>query len=165
MGDHPTTRLAMEGLNFLSPADGNWLDNRRPAWALDIGTGTGILALAAARLGLDFVNAFDIDSCARFEARRNVELNCLSDRIFISSNWPENQANYMLVMANLRFPTIKQYHQAIADCVVPGSFLIVSGIRPHESGSLKRLFEKIGFLLLRSFCDGGWWAAVFRYNV
>ncbi len=161
-GDHPTTRLALAGLDFLVDTTDNWIGGRRPAWGLDIGTGTGILALAAMKLGLDFVNAFDIDACARFEARRNVEINGLSGRIFVGGSWPESKVSYMLVMANLRLPTIKHYSEPIARHMSPGAFLLVSGIRPEEVGCIERTFDEKGFKLLWSSCDGGWCSGVLR---
>src|SRR6056297_972579 len=74
---HPTTRLCIRALDHVLATYG---DARGLATALDVGTGSGILAITAARLGMSRVVALDIDACARKEARENVAANSLSDR-------------------------------------------------------------------------------------
>lgn len=166
LGDHSSTRLALAGLEFISEKMAEGLVSESPGWALDIGTGTGILALAAVKAGLvDFVNAFDIDSCARFEARRNIALNRLSNQIFVDSCWPGHKDAYQLVLANLRLPTINRYAGRIAASVKPGAFLVASGIRPEETSTLEMILRKKGFKRFWQSSSLGWCGCVFRMPV
>ena len=74
-------------------------------WVLDIGSGTGILGLAALCLGMDRAVATDIDPCAVFETRENAALNGLERKLTVSDTpIPEIQGRYGLVLANLRLP-------------------------------------------------------------
>ncbi len=73
-GDHPTTLMALE----LLEAAARSFDHCKPSM-LDVGTGTGVLAIAAEALGSGFTVGLDIDAAAIFTAKRNVGLNSSSD--------------------------------------------------------------------------------------
>ena len=78
-GDHPTTRLALKAIEEL-------FENRslgQGVKVLDVGTGSGILAIAALLLGADTGLGIDIDPCALWDARRNAHLNGLGGRLRI----------------------------------------------------------------------------------
>ncbi|ABW65917.1 50S ribosomal protein L11 methyltransferase [Desulfosudis oleivorans] len=155
---HPTTRLSVCGLDFLFTAH-TGLD--RSAAALDIGTGSGVLALVAARLGVFRVLAIDIDPCARKEAADNVALNDLSDRIVVSDRGLEQVSGpFFLVTANLRLPTLKRYAPLIDNLLMPGGGLVVSGIRTQETAPLMAAFDTTATCIWQS-SDGGWSAMVF----
>lgn len=155
---HPTTRLSVCGLDFLFTAHSG-LD--RSAAALDIGTGSGILALVAARLGAFRVLALDIDPCARKEATDNAALNDLSGCVVVSDSSLEQVSGpFFLVMANLRLPTLKRYASLIDNLLMPGGGLVISGIRNQETAPLRAAFDATGSCAWQA-SDGGWSAMVF----
>lgn len=132
-GRHPTTRLALKGIDsILSQRAGSW--DRAGSRVLDIGTGSGVLAIAAVMLGIETGMAVDIDPCAVREARENVALNGLSERIAVCDRSADDvdDGAYLLVTANLRTPTLVGLAPHIAAHVDPRGALVVSGLRNDE---------------------------------
>src|SRR5712692_1245868 len=132
-GLHPTTRMCLEQLErFTQPG----------MRVLDVGTGSGILALAAAKLGASSVYCIDNSSVAVESARMNAEANNLSDRITVVSGiLDEVEAarvieNYAMVLANIIARVIGSIAPHLAQVLAPGGLLITSGIieeRRHEA--------------------------------
>lgn len=125
-GHHPTTAFCL-----------NQIVVRRepgtPQSLLDIGTGSGILALAAVRLGYAPVKAFDCDPVATRIAISNARLNQLHDRIEFSVAYledfsPAQSGRYSVVCANLEYPLIVAHARRLADLLEPKGCLIVAGI-------------------------------------
>lgn len=159
---HATTRLSICALDFVLTGPSEVVP--RYVTALDIGTGSGILAIVAARLGVLRVKAIDIDPCAQKEATDNVALNSLSDRIEVSGRPMEQlQEPVALLIANLRLPTLKRYAPLFDTVVDPGGGLVLSGIRENEAGSLKQAYSTMGKCVWQE-ADGGWCAMVFIKN-
>jgi ribosomal protein L11 methyltransferase len=134
-GEHPTTRMMLRGLDdLLKSEDGVPLDR-----ALDIGTGTGVLAIAAAALGFVHVDAVDIDTAACYEARKNAVLNGVDHSVHISrkSLNPSSTGKYNLLLANLRPPTIVELLPIMVGLSSSRSFWMISGCRIQEAGRLK----------------------------
>ncbi len=161
-GRHPTTRLAVEGLEEIHEAG-----NRAPGPALhrgiDIGTGSGILAIAAARLGVAQLDALDIDPCALNEAQRNIAHNRLGHRIKLCRQAIEDlDGNYDLVMANLRLPTLCALAAWVRHRTHSSSYLVFSGFRDHEQGALQRAYPASAFRLMWSRSLAGWRGIVFQ---
>jgi len=138
-GRHPTTRLALRAVDFILGRAG-----QAPARCmLDIGTGSGVLAMAAVMLGIETGLAVDIDPCAVVEAMANVELNALSQRITVSDQAAEViDGSYDLVTANLRTPTLAHLAPCLSRWIAPQGALVLSGIRTEECGELLGEFEK-----------------------
>jgi len=131
-GRHPTTRLAIRGIEYVLKEFklGATADQSS---VLDIGTGSGILVLTAIRMGIHRGVGIDIDPAARFEARENVSINRLEDRIEISDqNLESIEGSFYLVTANLRYPTLKKICPSLRRITDTGGFLVFSGIRNHE---------------------------------
>lgn len=158
---HPTTRLCIRALDCVLATYG---DARALTTALDIGTGSGILAITAARLGVPHVVALDIDACARKEARENVAHNCLTDRIRVSAMTPaEIKETFSLVMANLRPPTLNRYAALISEKTAAGGVLVMSGMRPDETQRVVSAYQQ-WFECVRFDQAEGWGALVFLKN-
>lgn len=148
-GDHPTTRMMLRGLDFMLRAN---LGKRggRIREALDIGTGSGVLAIAAAALGVERVEANDIDPMACHEAKRNVILNRCDDAVNISQT-PFDlfyDRQFQLLMANLRPPTIRKLLPSMLAVSSSEAVWIISGCRENEKkGILNHLPSELSSIV------------------
>lgn len=144
-GRHPTTRLALKGIDFVMRRAGRPLA-RPGSRVLDIGTGSGVLVIAAVKLGIERGLALDIDPCAVAEARSNVAENGLSGRIAVSDRSAEAvDGVFELVTANLRTPTLARLAPRFAEWTAPRGALVISGIRSEECVELSLVFEPLAF--------------------
>jgi len=144
-GHHPTTRLCLTALDrlFSSTGQANHLQGGK---AGDIGTGSGVLAIAACLAGMSRCTAWETDPNAVSEARGNVAANGLENRInVIHDIMTAQDLRLSLVMANLRFPTLKQIAPDIYSILLPGGHLILSGVRDWEMDNLKTHYSAMGF--------------------
>jgi len=159
-GRHPTTRLSLQAL------ESTWAyrtlhDRAAVQTVLDIGTGSGILAIAASCLGASTITALDIDACARAEARLNVGLNPGAEGVQVSDR-PLSSFNgrFDLVIANLRQPTLVALSGWVASHLAPSGCLVVSGFRDEEQDRLLACYADHGFQPLWQKELAGWCAAL-----
>jgi ribosomal protein L11 methyltransferase len=119
-GDHATTRLAARAVERCC---------RRGGHVLDVGTGTGVLALVAASAGADRVTGIDVEAPAVAAARRNARNNGLS-RICRFSRTPLERLaeRFDLVVANVDFRTHAELSPAMPRVMAPGGVLLVAGM-------------------------------------
>jgi ribosomal protein L11 methyltransferase len=121
-GLHPTTRMCLVALE----------QHIRPGMrVLDVGTGSGILAIAAAKLGAAHVDALDTSSVAVAAAQANVQANGVSAHVQIAlgSLQPDQiVSSYDLVVANITAKTIADLAPQLVAALLPGGLLIVGGI-------------------------------------
>jgi ribosomal protein L11 methyltransferase len=132
-GLHPTTRMCLEQVE----------QRTQPGMRiLDVGTGSGILALAAAKLGAASVHCIDNSSVAVESATANAATNHLSDRVTVSLGVLDDagstrlSSQYDLVLANIIARVIGSIAPNLAQVLAPGGILITSGIiedRRHEA--------------------------------
>jgi ribosomal protein L11 methyltransferase len=160
-GDHPTTRLAVRGIeNALFETD--CLKKEKDTRALDIGTGSGVLAIAAVSLGIKTAKGIDIDPCARTEARKNIQLNNLEHRIAIHDhNIQDIHEKFTLIAANLRYPTLKQLCSHMAQITEEGGAIVVSGIKTDEVSDLLNEFTQNRFRCVWKTFEKDWAGMVF----
>jgi ribosomal protein L11 methyltransferase len=155
-GDHPSTQLAIQGIEaalFNKHVDIHINDGR----ALDIGTGSGILAITAVLMGIKHAVGIDIDPCARAEAQKNIQLNGLEHRIKILDTRVENiNETYSLITANLRYPTLKQLCPHLAGITQKTGVVVVSGIKSEEVEDLLDAFAQNGFQCIWKAIEKGW---------
>lgn len=152
-GDHATTatclRLLAEVTKPLPP--GTWD-------ALDMGTGTGILALAARLFGAAKVEAADFDPTALRVARLNAKLNAIRGITFTRADvlqWqPPRQ--WPIVIANVYGPILIQAAPQITKAIAPAGTLILSGILREQADNVKAAFEKQRLTFQRTVCKGKW---------
>lgn len=138
-GDHPTTQLCVEALDHVwgeSNSNETKIDN-----ALDIGTGSGILAIVAVKLGVRNITACDRDPVALNEARENAVANNLEHHIHITAN-PEMNRKYDLIIANLRYPTLIDLYPQMIKMNDTGNLLVLSGIKETEMDLVHSVFKK-----------------------
>lgn len=130
---------------------------------LDLGTGTGILAVAAVALGAPRVAAIDVDPDAVMAARQNAEANGVADRIDVSAGGPESlprTAAFDLVLANILTHThlalVKEYRRRVA----PFGALVLGGMLVGEDDQVARALVPHGFTPRESLARDGWAAAL-----
>ena len=161
-GNHPTTRLAIKGLEFVL-LDSQVFDKLYNTCVLDIGTGSGVLLIAAVLCGMKNGTGIDVDACARVEAAENVRINGLADRVVISGkSLAEIAQQFSVILANLRYPSLKKMRFQILERAQPNSLLILSGIRCYELDDLLNGYEKIHYEKLWQADELGWSGVVLR---
>ena len=139
-GQHGSTTGCLEMLERI-------VDRQRPPRALDLGTGSGILAIAAARLGIAHVLAIDDDPDAVANARANVALNGVSTRVTCT---PGDAATLEaepapLVLANILAATHARLAHVYRGLVAPGGFLVLGGVLDAEADDTAEVVERAGF--------------------
>jgi ribosomal protein L11 methyltransferase len=128
-GTHPTTQLCLAAIErHLKPGQ----------MVIDLGTGSGILAIAAAKLGGGPIAACDIDDEAVRAAKENVAANDAADRVTVAkgslAELLASGANAPLVLANILAHTIVQlFDQGLAKIVAPGGMMVLSGILDSQA--------------------------------
>jgi ribosomal protein L11 methyltransferase len=153
-GTHETTRLCLE-----------WLERE---WCggslLDVGTGTGILAIAAALLDSRAgVTAIDVDPLAVEIARANAEINGVTGRISIRACGPDGVSGRSdTVLANLTADVILASREALVARVRPGGFLVLSGILLEQGREIVETFDREEFLVKWRREAGEWVALSLR---
>lgn len=141
-GGHPTTRLLLERLDGLVSPD---------MIVVDVGTGTGILAIAAAKLGAR-VHAIDVDIRACDVARANAERNGVDDRIVIAADLPD-ALDADLALVNLTLAAQRD----VAPELGAASVVAASGILEHQYAELSELYRP---RVATSVADRDGWLAV-----
>jgi ribosomal protein L11 methyltransferase len=148
-GSHPTTQLCLTALeDYIQPG-------MRVA---DIGTGSGILAIAAAKLGAAEVVATDIDPLAVKIAAENFDINAV--RIKTQEDLPTGP--FDLVVANILADVIIGMSELLAELVKPDGMLIASGIIDTREVDVRFAVESEGFAPLETRRQAEWVALMFR---
>ncbi|HZD40725.1 MAG TPA: 50S ribosomal protein L11 methyltransferase [Terriglobales bacterium] len=151
-GTHATTRGCMEFIERVSRT----LRGRRIT-ALDVGTGSGILAIALAKLGAARVWALDNDPIALKVARENIHRNAVAERIRLSrSSLSRLRGSFDVVVANLTADTILSLAALLAKHVSSKRFLILSGILQPQAKGVAAAFLSEGFRLLKQKREKEW---------
>jgi ribosomal protein L11 methylase PrmA len=156
-GKHPTTRLCLQILDSLIQAG---LHIKR---ALDFGCGTGILAMAAVRLGAHQALGVEMDAASAKTAKRNVRLNRLEQRIEIrEGSWDAVEGPFDLVLANLVASALFRTGDRIAGYMEDPGWAVVSGLGMNQVGEVLPVLEKSGLVLDRQYDLDGWAGLLLR---
>ena len=156
-GHHATTYTCLEALEALCDAYGP------PARTLDLGTGSGILAIALAKLGVPSVWATDIDPTARKEAQKNALVNGVATAVHISAaSLNELPTPFQLVVANLFASTLIAFCPALTQILMRSGHAILSGIQSDQAESVLEAFSSPDWALVENRSKDDWATLVLR---
>ena len=163
-GLHETTSMCIKALEK-DLGDGSeraYDPSRYPIKVLDVGTGTGILAMAAVLLGADEALGIDIDDEAVRVANENIAKNGLEGRISIMRGNLMDGIDYEpdIIVANLMADLVVMLSPAAAAQLRPGGLYITSGILDIKEEVVKKAIEDAGFDIIEVLADGEWRAIV-----
>jgi len=162
-GQHPTTRFCLEQLAAVRAED-------LPRSFLDIGTGSGILAIAAAKLGYRPVKAFDFDPDSVRVARENARRNDVSRRLHLAqadlTQLPSRSPKkFDLVCSNLIYDLLLAERSRILNRVAPGGILVLAGILTTQFELVQRAYEEKGWNLIASREMKEWKSGAFQKRI
>lgn len=152
-GLHETTSMCVKALERYMPED---------AKVLDVGTGTGILAMAAVLLGAEGALGIDIDEEALRVAAENVRKNGLEGSIAIMKGDLMAGIDYRpdVIVANLMADLVMMLSPAAASQLRPGGLYITSGILDIKEETVAEAIRAAGFVIIEIMHDGEWRAVV-----
>ncbi len=154
-GHHGTTRGCLVLLDEV-------LRRRTPKRVLDLGSGTGVLAIAAAKALHHHVLASDIDPRSVEVARENARLNGVGNLVeticatgFHSPRFAA-EGPFGLVLANILAAPLRKLAPKMAAHLAPSAYIILSGLLPHQAGSVVAAYRSNGVKLIRRLQLDGW---------
>jgi ribosomal protein L11 methyltransferase len=160
-GHHGTTRGCLLLLDHVLKA-------HRPRRMLDLGTGTGVLAIAAAKAMHRNILASDIDAPSVGVARENARLNGVGDRVqairATGFSAPEFSARgpFELVLANILANPLRQLSGPLAGHLAPRAFVILSGLLNHQATAVIAAYRAHGLVPLKHLKIEGWSSLLLR---
>lgn len=155
-GTHPTTVMCIQALErTVQPGD----------MVIDVGTGSGVLSIAAAKLGARGIQAFDLDEVAVTTARLNAKLNKVNPIITTARNnlldgMEENSAD--LIVANILAEVIVRFTDDAAKVLKSNGTFITSGIIQQKKEIVKDALMQAGFLIEETMMMEDWVAIIAR---
>lgn len=160
-GLHPTTRLCLEALERL--ADQGALDR---ATVLDVGCGSGILSIAAVKLGASRALGVDTDQIAVEATSANARRNGLARRIQVrAGSVPSEESPFDVVLANLVAGVLVPLAAALRDELRPGGTLLASGILADREAEVTAAFDAAGLAGTGRSSEGDWVALEARRRI
>lgn len=155
-GLHATTALCIEAMGAL-------LDLETPARMLDVGTGSGILALAALQRGVPHATGVDIDPAGLQAAADNAVLNGLRERLTLVAGAPDAvTGTWPLVVANIRAADLMELAPVLVRRMASRGHLILSGIPGAVAAEVEQVYRRLGTRLVQSRARDGWVALVMQ---
>lgn len=154
-GTHPSTNMCLLALEkYLKPGDS----------VIDVGTGSGILAITAAKLGADNIIAVDIDPVAVEVAQKNIELNKVENliRVEYGDLLPVVAKQADLVLANIVAKIIIELTPRLKKVFRPGGIFIAGGIIREREKEVLESLQQQGYELLELHRQGEWVCIVSR---
>ncbi len=154
-GTHPTTKLSLYALEQVL---------RGGERVLDVGTGSGVLSIAAVQLGAQQVFAYDLDEVAVKVAQENIDLNPGAERIQVAAGnllvGVEERAQ--VIVANILADILVLLTEDAYRLLEEEGYLIMSGIIADKWSQVREAAEAAGFYLERQMIEGEWNAGIFK---
>lgn len=150
-GQHQSTRLALKLLSQTGATNKT---------ILDVGTGSGILAVAAAKLGATKVHAVDIDPLAVEAARETARRNGVADRVTVEEGSVPAGKRYDLVLANLTADLIQHLAMDLAQVTMTGGHLIVAGFLTARNGEVCAALRSVDCTSYQQASEDAWSAQI-----
>jgi len=149
-GQHPTTRMCIQGLqDRMKPGD----------YVLDLGSGSGILAIVAIALGAKSVLATDTEEQAVQASAENAALNNMQDSIAVRPGSMEavgNDGPFDLILANINAAAVSSLAAAMASEMKPGAWLFAGGVINEREAMARAALEAAGLRIERVMSEGDW---------
>ena len=164
-GTHATTRLCLEALEQLFSGEGPWGKDRgpTPTTVLDVGTGSGILAIAAVKLGGRRIVGLDIDPRAVEVARENLLLNGVDHKVELGTTpLTEVEGTFDVVLANILAEELVRLATPLVSRLVPGGTLVLSGILTEREEFVLSGFAGHGVTLIATTRHDEWSCLCYR---
>lgn len=148
-GEHESTKMCLLLLQAIRVEDKS---------VIDVGTGSGILALASARLGAKFVEAYDVDDNAVKAAKENAMLNGLSDKLCVAGAnlLDKTSGKFDVALANITADVLISLSKELSGYMKKGGVAIISGIILKREDDVKNAFERVGFRVIERMNMGEW---------
>jgi ribosomal protein L11 methyltransferase len=151
-GLHPTTRLCLAMIEGV--ADRGGIEGRR---VLDVGCGSGILAIAAAKLGARQVVGVDTDPIAIEATTANARRNAVARRVRArQGSVPTSDGPFDVILANLIATLLVRLASQLHDQLAPGGILVASGIFVDREVDVREAFAAAGLPVAKRAVDGDW---------
>ena len=149
-GSHPTTRMCLEML-------ANHARHHQGGVLLDAGCGSGILSLAALRLGMRTAVGVDLDPQAVAVAADNSTANDLQDHVLWFTGWNDVVAElFDVIVANIFLGPLVEMMRTLRQCLKPGGVLIASGIIAPQEPALTASLKAVGLCVCSRMLTDGW---------
>lgn len=148
-GTHPTTVLSIQSLErYIKKED----------IVIDVGSGSGILSIAASKLGAAEVYAYDLDEVAVKSSKANIEINKLSEKITVQQNNLLQGINLAadLIVSNILAEIIVQFIDDAWDNLKSGGIFITSGIIKEKENMVLKALEAQGFQIIETQALEDW---------
>jgi len=156
-GSHPTTKICLLAIKKAVKPESH---------VLDVGCGTGILSLAAAKLGAASVTATDVDPIALALVQQNARRNRLGKRITVVPGGLDGnlqREDYDLVVANLSLELHSQLAPHLVAVLAKSGTLIASGFKEGSSAEVRTLMQQEGLAMSGMYTSGVWRGLVFTH--
>ncbi|MEX1002942.1 MAG: 50S ribosomal protein L11 methyltransferase [Crocinitomicaceae bacterium] len=153
-GHHQTTWLMAQRMFEINLIDKD---------VLDMGTGTGVLAILAEKLGAKSVLAPDIDEWSYRNAKDNVALNdCHKIEVLLGDHQLLYGKKFDLIIANINKNVLIHHFSVYSECLKPGGKLLISGFFTTDQDDLKTIAEELGFIFEQLITKDEWALMQFR---
>lgn len=150
-GHHATTYMMMQQMRHID------FTNKT---VFDFGTGTGILAILAEKLGAEKITAIDVDDWSIENAKENFQRNdCRKIEVTLSSQLPKEA--FDIILANINRNVLLDYMEALSAIIKPGGTVLLSGLLAADETDIRKAAEKQGLLFHKKEEKNGWISLLF----